>query len=183
MNKILTLILPVAGLNLFASCNTATPENYFDRAVLNGNRLQGFADTGLQREMASPSSKLSDAKTGETVPMTRREIIEDKITAVQSSFEGVKKLRETDDAREMLQASRALYGYVFPVYQNEYRQLAKLYDEGASPEEIASMEQSIHAKYRPQFEILFDQLIAAAKPYAARHDIRVKWDISTSPSQ
>jgi hypothetical protein len=183
MNKILPLTLPLACLCLFSSCDIATPENYFDRAVLNCNQMQGFADTGLQRQMASPSVRLSDGKTGETVTMTRREIMDDKISSLQSAFDRVKKLRETDDAREMLQASRALYAYVLPVYEGEYRQLAKLYDEGADNGKIAVMEQTIHTKYRPKFESLFDQLIAVAKPYAARHNIRVKWDIRTSPSQ
>ena len=33
-----------------------------------------------------------------------------------------------------------------------------------------------------KFEALFDHLTAAGKPYAARHDINVKWDIQTAPS-
>ena len=160
----------------------ATPENYFDRAVLNCNLMHGFASSGLRRELESPSVKLSETGNGETIPMERKEVIDNAIASLETNFEKVKKLKETDDARDILQASVALYEFVLPVYKTEYQQLARLYDEDAAREEIDSLARFIEIKYRSDFEKLFDRLTAAGKPYAARHGIKVNWDVSTEPS-
>jgi hypothetical protein len=142
----------------------------------------GFAGKVLQRELERPSFKLSDAKNLEEVQMKRKEIIDNKTTSLETNFEKVKRLKQTDDTRERLEASVALYEYVLPVYKTEYQQLAKLYDEGAAREEIESLAASIETKYRTGFETLFDRLAAGGKPDAARHNIKVNWDVSTAPS-
>ena len=182
MTKTVALYLSVTACSFLASCDMATPETYFDVAVLNCNLMQGFAGQGLQRELERPSVKLSDTGNGETVPMKRKEIIDHKRQSLESYLARLKRFKQTDDNRDMLQASLALYEYVLPVYRNEYEQLAKLYDEGAPPEQIESLVRSIETKYRPGFETLFDRVTAAGRPYAARHHINVKWDVSTSPS-
>lgn len=182
MKKSASLLLVIAGCCFLPSCDTATPETYFDRAVLNSNLIHGFAGRGLQRELEQPSVKLADDNSGATVPMKRKEIIDNQITSLGASLAKIRKLRETEDSRDILAASIALYEYVLPVYGNEYQQLAKLYDEGAAREQIESLAVTIEAKYGPRFKTLHDQLTAAGKIYAARHNIKVKWDIATEPS-
>ena len=93
----------------------------------------------------------------------------------------VKQLKETADSKEMIGASRALYDYVLPVYKTEYMELARLYDEGAAKESIASYAQSIQDKYYPGFAERFDKVTAAGKLYAKEHNINVQWDVQTSP--
>jgi len=182
MIKILPLLLSISACCLLTSCDTATPQTYFDVAVLNCNLMHGFAGRALASELESPSVKLSDAGNGATVPMKRKEIIDGKIQSLESYLERVKRLKQTDDTREMLDASVALYEYVLPVYKKEYEELAKLYDDGAAREKIDAMLSSIETKYRAGFATRFDRLTAAGKPYAERHHINVKWDISTEPS-
>jgi hypothetical protein len=161
---------------LLASCNTATPENYFEIAVLNCNLMHGFAGPDLLRELESPSIKLTNAATGESAPMKRKEVIDDKIRFLDENLTKLRKLPPTKDTAELLRASLALYEYVLPVYRNQYRQLAALYDAGAPAEQIQSLAQLISQKYGPKFETLFDGLIALGKPYAERHHIPVKWE-------
>ena len=144
--------------------------------------MHGFAGRGLQRELESPSVKLTDSKTGASAPMQRKEIIDDKITSLETQIAKIRKLKETEDSRDILRASIALHEYALPVYRNEYEQLAKLYDEGATQEQIESLAMAIETKYRPGFKTLFDRLMAAGKPYAARHNIKVQWDVATEPS-
>ena len=181
MPKITLRFFSIALSLFLASCDPATPENYFDRAVLNCNIMHGFAGSGLRRKLESPSIKLLEDRKSQA-PMTRKEVIDGDIASLEASFAKVKKLRETDDTREMVQASRALYEYVLPVYQNEYRQLAKLYDEGAPREQIDARAQAIETKYRAGFAERFDRLTAAGKPFAERHGIKVNWGVSTAPS-
>ena len=178
------LLLPVAAAfcYILTSCEQPKPYDYFGRAVLNCNLIHGFAGKGLQQQLDSPSVKLTDAKTGASAPMKRKEVIDDKITSVEQSLAKVRKLRQTDDTKDIVQASIALHEYVLPVYRNEYQQLAKLYDDGAAKAEIEARALAISAKYRKGFEALSDRLTAVGKPYASRHDIKVVWDIQTSPS-
>jgi len=156
-----------------ASCNTTTPDRYFGLAVLNSNMLVGFAEEGLYRDLESPSVKMDDK--GAAVPMTRAEMVKDKITFVDEDVEEINGLKETDDTKEMIQASKALYAYVVPVYKTEYVQLAKLYDEAAPKESIASATKAINDKYYAGFKERYDKLIAIGKSYAAKHSIKVNW--------
>ena len=175
MKKITSLLLLSFGCCFFVACNTATPENYFDAAVLNSNMLMGFANDRLTRQLESPSAKLVEGTKYQAAPMKRKEVIDDKIEYLESAFEKVKQLKETEDTKDMLQSSVALYEYVLPVYKNEYVQLAKLYDDNASKETIESFTQSVHDKYASKFDELYNNLIAIGKTYAAKHNIKVNW--------
>ncbi|MEO8664238.1 MAG: hypothetical protein ABI462_01985 [Ignavibacteria bacterium] len=159
---------------LLTACNTVTPEKYFDVAVLNVNLINNFAGNGLFRELESPSVKLSE-KTGDAEPMQRSEIIQMKISTIETNFEKVKNLKETPDTKEMLAASLALYNYVIPVYKKEYVQLAELFDRNAGNEEIQSVSNSIHDKYYSHFSELYDKLVSAGKIYAEKNAIKVNW--------
>ena len=176
-------IFCIALLCLLAGCDDTSPQTAFDRAVLNTNMISDFASKGLLRQLESPSIKLTDAKTGASAPMKRKEVIDDKIAFVEQSLAKVRKLSQTGDAKDIVQASIALHEYVLPVYRNEYQQLAKLYDDGDAKAEIDALASAITAKYGAGFAALSDRLTTAGKAYASQHDIKVKWDVRTSPSQ
>jgi hypothetical protein len=164
---------------LFSSCSPK-PEKYFDVAVLNANMVSDFGGR-LEYELEHPSVTLVEGTKDQTRPMKRSEIIENKIQIVEEHFNEIKALKETDDSRDILKASIALHEYVLPVFKTEYRQLAGLYDNGAAKEEIATYQQSIWDKYGKRFSQLFEALTDAGKKYASKHDIKVNWDVKTSP--
>lgn len=176
MKKIVSTLASIGCFCLLLpSCNTASPEDYFARAVLNSNMLVGFANNGLVRELDQPSVKMVDGDVNRTEPMKRKEIIDGKIQYMEEQLGKIKNLKVTDDTKEMLEASISLHEHVLPVCKNEYQQLAKLYDDGAPKEQIQSLTQSIHDKYYPHFDELYNKLIAVGKVYAAKHDIKVNW--------
>ena len=174
----LYLLLSYSAL-LFISCSTP-PEKYFGTAVLNTNLLFGFAGDGFSRQLESPSAMLS-GDNGETVTMKRSEVVSSKIKQTEEDLDKVESLRETDETKDMISASIALYKYVLPVYKTEYVQLAELYDKGASKEQIQQMTESIHNKYFPGYKDLTDKLVSTGKIYAEKNKINVKWDVKTSP--
>jgi hypothetical protein len=178
---VVRLLLCAALVLLLPSCGDS-PRACFDRAVLNCNMIHDFAGQGMEQQLESPSVKLTDAKTGAFAPMTRKEVVDDKIAFVEQSLAKVRQLGQTDDNREMVQASIALYEYVLPVYRDDYQRLAKLYDSGAPKSAIAQLSSSIAKKYGAPFRALSDRLTAAGKAYAARHQIQVMWDVHTSPT-
>lgn len=134
----------------------------------------------MRYQLENPSVKLTPS--GETAPMTRKEIVDGHIRSIDESYQTTKMLGESDDNREMLRTSIALYEYVLPVYRNEYSQLAALYDRGAAKAELEAAYKAIAGKYLKGYQEKTDSLIAAGKPFAKRHGIRVKWDVQTSPS-
>ena len=182
MQRTARYLLLVLSLYLISSCELATPAKVFDVAILNCNMIHGFAGRELAAELTSPSVKLTNAATGDSAPMSRKEVIENKIVFVQNNLSRLKKLRQNKDNADVLSASLALHEFVLPVFQNEYAQLAALYDTGAPAAKIQALSQQISQKYGPKFESLFNQLTAVGKPFAARHDIKVKWDVQTAPS-
>lgn len=170
----LTLFL-FAGLLLLTGCNSPGPEKYFDIAVLNCNLINGFGGSALDRELQSPSVKLVDGTTDKTVAMKRSEVMDTKIQFVESNLQKVKALKVNDDTKDILQASIALHEFVLPVYKNEYKQLAALYDNNALADQIETLNQTINSNYATRFEELYNAVIAAGKPYAAKHNINVNW--------
>jgi hypothetical protein len=160
---------------LFTACNTATPETYFDRAVLNSNSLVEFSNGSLLREMEQPSRKLVPGTKDQSMVMPRKEVVETRIMFIEQGLDKLKALKETPETKEMLQTSIALHEYVLPVYKKEYLELAKLYDDGSSQQEITPVILTIKEKYLPRFQQLYDQLIGIGKVYAQKNNITVNW--------
>ncbi len=163
------------GLLTLTACNTTTPEQYFDRAVLTSNMLVGFANEGDFRMLRDPSVK-ADAN-GNAVPMKSKEMVEDRIKYIEESFGKLKKLKETAETKEMLQTAAAIYELALPVYKTEYTELARLFDEDASKEAIQTQARLIQDKYSAQYEALYNKLINIGKVYAEKHSINVKWNV------
>jgi len=157
-----------------AACNKPAPERCFGIAVLNSNMLVGFANGGIERELESPSMKMGKTKD-EFSPMKRSEVINTKIQFAEENYEKLKDFEQTDDSKDIIQNSIALHDLILPFYKNEYTQLAKLYDEDASKEDIKKQVQAIHDKYSSKFEELYNKLIGSGKLFAKKHDIKVNW--------
>lgn len=179
--KHLPLLLSAACAALLVSCQKPAPRETFTTAVLNCNLLHGFGGRGMQSELEQPSVKLVEGTSDKTVPMTRSEVVDGKIQSVQDVLAKVRKLGVDEDSKAMIEASVALYDFVLPIYQNEYRKLAGLYDSNADPKEIRALEQSIEKQYQPKFAALHDAVTTAGKVYATKHQIPVQWDVKTSP--
>lgn len=181
MRKFTVTTLFIACCSLLVSCNSASPEKTFGIAILNSNMMHGFAGRALQMQLESPSVRMINGDKDKLAPMKRIEVIEDKISSIESNYAKLKGLKETKDNRDMLNASRDLYEYVLPVYKKEYLELARLYDENSPKETIDAYTKAIEDKYYPGFVDLHDKLTAAGKPYAEKHGINVNWDVRTSP--
>ena len=158
---------------MFVNCSKTTPEQYFGIAVLNTNLITGFAGSGMSRQLESPSVKTGE--NNQTVAMKRNEVMKDKINSISENFEKVKDLKETEDTKEMIGASLALYEFVLPVYKTDYSELAKLYDDGASKEVTESKTKEIYDKYFSRYNELYDNLIRIGKVYAEKNNIKVHW--------
>ena len=162
---------------VFSACSNPPLEKYFGIAVLNTNLLAGFGGEGLLRELQSPSVKLSG--DDEVVTMKRIEVIDTKVQFIGETIDKLNDLKVTDDpvTAEMLRSSKDLYNFILPVYKNEYKELAKLYDDAVEPAQIETYAKSIHEKYFPEYKQLYDNLIRTGKVFADKHNIKVNWGV------
>lgn len=157
----------------FIQCSNS-PEEYFGTAVLNVNMLFGFADNGFSRQLESPSSELPEGG-GEPVPMTRKELWDQKTKFVEENFKKVESLKETGETKNMIDASIELYKFVIPVMKNEYTRLAEMYDNGVPAEQTDALTKEIHDKYYAKYVQLYNTLANAGKVYADKNNIKVNW--------
>ena len=161
--------------SLLSSCNNATPENYFDEAVLNVNLITPFGGQTALYSLAHPSVKLVPGTKDQTTPMTRKEIVDDQIQRVEGNLTKIKALPDSEETRDMVQTSMKLHEFVLPIYRTEYRELAKLYDENGSQQERVAKAREIDTKYSAGYQALFNRLVELGKAYAAKHHIKVEW--------
>jgi hypothetical protein len=171
-----SVFIALALCLLLSSCNNASPENYFDEAVLNVNLITPFGGQAALQYLAHPSVKLVPGTKDQTTPMTRKEIIEDQIQRVEGNLTKIRALPDSEEARDMVQTSIKLHEFVLPVYKTEYRDLAKLYDDDRSQQERVSKAQEIDTKYLAGYQALFHRLVELGKAYAAKHNIKVQWN-------
>lgn len=167
------MYLFILGIFLgFTACTTATPENYFDRSVLNTNIFNDFASEHFTKELISYTVKHEGVPS---TPNAAESVVDNKAKYIEKALKDVKALKQTDETKEMLQASIALHELVLPVYQHEYMALAKLCDSGGSKDDIAALALEIDNKYAAQFEEQFIKLTNLGKAYAKAHNINVTW--------
>ena len=176
MSKRFSIVITFVLGCCLSSCNFATPENYFDEAVLNVNLITPFGGEAALRSFAQPSVKPLPGTKDQTTPMTRNEIIENQIRMVEANLGKIKALPDRDETRDMVQTSIKLHEFVLPVYKTEYRELAKLYDEGGSQQDRIAKAKEIDTKYLTGYQSLFSHLVDLGKAYAARHNIKVEWN-------
>jgi hypothetical protein len=161
--------------SLLSSCNFASPENYFDEAVLNVNLITPFDGQAVLYSFAHPSVKLVPGTKDQTAPMARKEIIENQIRNVEANLGKIKALPDSEETREMVQTSIKLHEIALQAYKTEYLELAKLYDEGGPERERLLKAQEIDTKYLAGYQALFRRLVELGKAYAAKHNIKVDW--------
>jgi hypothetical protein len=175
MVSISRLRISVAGfMVVLLSCNSPSPEKAFDVAVLNSNMFVGFAGSGMERELQSPSVKMGATKDA-VVTMKHTEVVELKLKFAEENYDKLKNFSQTDDSKDIIQNSIALHELIIPVYKNEYMQLAKLYDSNASKSDMEKLGNAIRDKYFLKFEAAYNQLISKGKLFAKEHHIEVRW--------
>ena len=116
MIKIAPLLLSISSCYMLTSCDMATPQDYFEVSVFSCNVMHGFAGRGLKRRLEIPSTALT--KNGEEVAVKRKEIFDAEIPNLEGYLAKLKRFKQTDDNRDMLQASLALDEYVLPATEN-----------------------------------------------------------------
>lgn len=174
MKRILnTSILLIAGSLFFTSCNNYTPEKTFEIAVLNSNLLSSFGSTQINQQLASDPQVYNDT-TKNMVSSSYYDSFQFQIADLEKRFKTIAEIKENQDNKELLAASKDLFSYAIAKEKEGYLPIAKMKDKKVSPEQIEKAIADFDASTQDDIEVKFIKLMNVAKAYVAKHNINAK---------
>lgn len=162
-----TTLLAFSFFLLTISCNTATPDEFFQKTVLNSNILFEF---GTDRMMEEIINAPADKEHYYSL------ILESKVMYLKKIIPDIEKTKAPDaDGEELKTLSLDLYKTALAVFENEYLEIAKLNVENADKAVIEEKTKQIKEKYLEDFYTKYEALIVAGEAYAKKHNINASF--------
>jgi len=171
-NSIILLVLIVTSIFL-TSCTNLSPEKTFEVAALNSNLLSRFGSKDINFKLES-KPQIYDETQKKMIPSSYYDYFKFDITNLETQFKKIKEIKEDDDNRELLQASKDLFSYAITKEKEGYLPIAKMKDEKASPEQIEKAIADFDAATQSEIDNKFTKLMNVAKAYVAKHNINAK---------
>lgn len=172
LNNSIILVLIVTSLFL-TSCTNLSPEKTFEVAALNSNLLSRFGSKDINFKLES-EPQIYDESQKKMIPSSYYDYFKFDITNLETQFKKIKEIKEDDDNRELLQASKDLFSYAITKEKEGYLPIAKMKDEKASPEQIEKAIADFDAATQSEIDTKFTKLMNVAKAYVAKHNINAK---------
>lgn len=172
LNNSIILVLIVTSLFL-TSCTNLSPEKTFEVAALNSNLLSRFGSKDINFKLES-EPQIYDETQKKMIPSSYYDYFKFDITNLETQFKKIKEIKEDDDNRELLQASKDLFSYAITKEKEGYLPIAKMKDEKASPEQIEKAIADFDAATQSEIDTKFTKLMNVAKAYVAKHNINAK---------
>ena len=171
-NSIILLVLIVTSIFL-TSCTNLSPEKTFEVAALNSNLLSRFGSKDINFKLES-EPQIYDETQKKMIPSSYYDYFKFDISNLETQFKKIKEIKEDDDNRELLQASKDLFSYAITKEKEGYLPIAKMKDEKASPEQIEKAIADFDASTQSEIDTKFTKLMNVAKAYVAKHNINAK---------
>ncbi|OMQ12435.1 hypothetical protein [[Flexibacter] sp. ATCC 35103] len=172
LNNSIILVLIAASLVL-TSCTKLSPEKTFEIAALNSNLLSRFGSKDINFKLAS-EPQIYDEAQKKMIPSSYYDYFKFDISNLETQLKNIKDIKEDDDNRELLQASKDLFSYAIAKEKEGYLPIAKMKDEKASPEQIEKAIVDFDASTQNDIETKFTKLMNVAKAYVEKHNIDAK---------
>jgi hypothetical protein len=174
-NSIIVLVLIAASM-FSTSCTNLSPEKTFELAALNSNLLSRFGSKDINFKLES-EPQVYDETQKKMIPSSYYDYFKFEITNLETQYKRITEINEDDDNRELLQASKDLFGYAIAKEKEGYLPIAKMKDEKASPEQIQKAIADFDASTQNDIDVKFAKLMTVAKAYTAKHNINAKFGI------
>ena len=171
-NSIILLVLIAASI-FSTSCTNLSPEKTFEIAALNSNLLSRFGSKDINFKLES-EPQIYDEAQKKMIPSSYYDYFKFDIANLETQFKKIKEIKEDDDNRELLQASKDLFSYAITKEKEGYLPIAKMKDEKASPEQIEKAIADFDASTQNDIEVRFTKLMNVAKAYVEKHNINAK---------
>ncbi|MBF7090067.1 hypothetical protein IUY40_00725 [Flavobacterium sp. ALJ2] len=157
------------------SCESTSPQRFFDQAILNTNLLSQFEPHyfgDMLEKHAYENPNPSSTKKGNEA----QKAVEIKIQHIEQALEKIKVLDANDEERKAIKEnSIELFETALAVYKNEYLKYAKFCDEKSTSTEKEVLLKKIEEVDMPKINNLMDSLYQKGKVFADKHQINVKW--------
>ena len=176
MKNKLTIFFLVLTAIVTQSCSVDTPEDYFAKTTLNVNKYISIGAKDFQHMVdAQSQGGLYAEVDGKFVPSDSYEshVKTYKISNIETDIENIKKLKPTDDTKEMINASLEVFNFVKSKYETDYIKIAKLLDEKVDKQQIDAAIRKFEEQNLEEFNKKIDVLYSIAMPYAKNNGIKV----------
>jgi len=174
--KVLTLFFLVI---ITQSCSVDKPESYFGKTTLNVNKYIDFGSVDFQRmiEMQSKNGLYAniDGKFITSSDNFETHVKTYMIPNIETDIENVKKLKPTEDTKELIEASLKVYNFVKSKYETDYIKIAKLLDQKADVAVIEGAIKELEEQNLDELAKKIDALHKIALPYAKANGIEVSF--------
>ena len=171
-NSIILLVLIAASI-FSTSCTNLSPEKTFEIAALNSNLLSRFGSKDINFKLES-APQIYDEAQKKMIPSSYYDYFKFDIANLETQFKKIKEIKEDDDNRELLEASKDLFSYAITKEKEGYLPIAKMKDEKASPEQIEKAIADFDAATQSEIDNKFTKLMNVAKAYVEKHNINAK---------
>lgn len=172
-NSVLLLVLIAASI-VATSCTNLSPEKIFEITALNSNLLSRFGSKEINYNLGS-EPQVYDESQKKMIPSSYYDYFKFNITNLETRLERIKEIKEDEDNKELIQASKDLFTYAVEKQKEGYLPIAKMKDEKASPEKIQKAIADFDTSTQNDIDIKFVKLMNVAKVYAEKHNINAKF--------
>jgi hypothetical protein len=158
-------------LSFLISCNSPAPLEYFSRCVLSTSYIEHFG-AGEIRNILSLPPMVFNEKTKNLDSATYQKVIAEKIAVNKASLDKIKALKETTDAKDMMETSVGVYNLVIQDQETKYMQLAKWKDEHQMNDSLLFIKAiQLLDKDEKKVQNQLDLLWGYGKMYADHHQL------------
>lgn len=161
------------GFSFFLlSCQSESPQQFFDQAILNTNLLGDFDPIRFGKSLEETANASSEQQPGTEA----QQIVAIKIQTIERALEKISALDDSDANRKAIkEASIALFETALPVYKNEYKQYAKLCDERSMSADKEKLLKKVEDSDLPKIEQLKETIYQKGKIFAEKNNLNVHW--------
>jgi len=178
MKNRLTIFFLVFIAITIQSCSNDTPESYFGKTTLNVNKYSSLGAIDFQRMAESHDQNGLYAKVNDDfVPSDSFEahIKTYKVFNIETDIEKIKKLKPTEETKEMINASLEVFNFVKSKYKTDYIKIAKLIDDKVDKEKVDIAIQNFEEQNLGEFDKKLKILYDIAMPYAKKNGMKVEF--------
>lgn len=176
-NKLTILTLFFLAI-ITQSCSVDKPESYFSKTTLNVNKYINMGTKDFQHMIGSQNQGGLFAKVDDKfVPSDNFEahVKTYKIFNIETDIESIKKLKPTEDTKELIEASLEVFNFIKSKYETDYIKIAKLMDQKAGQAIIDTAIREFEEQNLEELDKKIEALHTVALPYAKANGIEVSF--------
>lgn len=179
MKRIKNILGIIIVCTLFVNCQKETPQKVIEKTVLKANLL--MANYGKEyfeqlKELQKNEYLKYYDNDGEEYAATYSQYLH-KVTIpdLERSLNDIHKLEVNEDSKELISSSIELFEFCIGFYKKDYAEIAYMYDEGKTQQEINQQMKEFKAKNFEEFTEKNLKLDDAAKIYAEKKGVKLKF--------